>query len=264
MRHTKSSLDSARQSAWFICASIPAAALIVSTAAAGSWHDDFEGGGLDDWVIYNFDPEAESWEEEDGFVVGQIDQNPYLSLLSLKPLKPEGVNADEWRNYTVRVRMRMESEPREDQDAKFGIMLYDRLIQNQYHTILLEYHQAGIAASVRTAEGAEGRETESSPFNVKRGVWYDLHATIETLDAGDRVVYQVNDNPPVTVEWDGRQVQSGGVGLVISDGRFSYDDFVIEGDSIPDGGNGQPRSDHPTSVSPSGNAARLWAELKSR
>ena len=255
MQDTMISFDSARRSAWLVWAGIAAAALIVSTASAGSWHDDFEGGGLDDWVIYNFDPGTESWDEKGGFVVGEINLPQYMSLLQLKPRKPNDVDADDWNSYTVKVKMRLESKPQDDQTTYFGLLLYDRLDLEQYHHIRFEYQEAGIRALIVTAEGV-GRDL--IPFNVERGVWYDLTATIETLEVTERVTYQVNDNPPVTLEWQG-QVKSGGVALTVSDGRVSFDDFVIEGESIPDGGNGLPRS-----VSPAGLSTQLWAEIKKR
>lgn len=256
MRHTKISLDSARRSAWLIWAAVAAAsAVIVSTASAGAWHDDFERGGLADWVIYNFDPGSESWDEKDGFVVGEINLPGFISLLQLKPRSPAGVDTDDWNNYTVKVKMRLESKPQDNQDTSFGIALYDRLDLDQYHLVLFEYHQADILTFIRIGNGV-GRDT--APFNVEQGVWYDLTVSIETLEDSERVTYQVDDRPPVTVEWQA-QVNSGGVALVVGDGRVSFDDFVVEGDSIPNGGNGRPRS-----VSPAGLSTQLWAELKSR
>ena len=256
MRHTIIGLDSARQSAWLIWAVVAAAsALIVSTASAGAWHDDFERGGLDDWVIYNFDPGSESWDEKGGFVVGEMNLPEFSSLLQLKPRSPAGVDTDDWKNYTVKVKMRLESKPQDDQDTHFGLALYDRLDQNQYHLVLFEYHQADILTAIRIGNSA-GRDTV--PFNVEQGVWYDMTASIETLEDSERVTYQVDDHPPVTVEWQG-QAHSGGVALVVGDGRVSFDDFIVEGDSIPDGGNGLPRS-----VSPAGLSTQLWAEIKSR
>lgn len=257
MQDTMISFGGTRRSAWIVWAGIAAAsAWIVSTASAGSWHDDFERGGLNDWVIYNFDPGSESWDEEDGFVVGEIDLAGYMSLLQLKPRRPAGEDPSDWNNYTVKVKMRLESKPQDNQNTFFGLMLYDRLDDlTQYHLLLLEYHEQDVLAFIRTAD-AIGRDP--FPFNVEQDEWYDLEATIETLDDTERIVYQVNDSPPVTVEWPG-QVKSGGVALVVSDGRVSFDDFVIEGDSIPNGGNGLPRS-----VSPAGLSTQLWAEIKNR
>ena len=87
-------------------------------------------------------------------------------------------------------------------------------------------------------------------------MWYDLTATIETLEVSERITYQINGNPPATINWNG-QINSGGVGLTVRDGRVAFDDFVVEGDSIPNGGNGMPRS-----VSPAGLSTMTWADLK--
>ncbi len=256
MQHTMVRLNSARRSAWLVGAFVAAAsAWIVSTAFAGAWHDDFEGGGLEDWVIYNFDPGAESWDEEDGFVVGEIDQPGFISLLQLKPRQPAGVDTDDWQNYTVKVKMRLESEPEDGQNTSFGLMLYDHIEQDTFHWIFLEYHQARVRMHIRI--GNAGGD-DFFPFNVEQGVWYDVTATIETLDDSERVTFQVDDNPPFMTEWNGQAI-SGSVALIVGGGRVSFDDFVIEGDSIPNGGNGLPRS-----VSPAGLAAQLWGDLKSR
>ncbi|MDE0022520.1 MAG: hypothetical protein OXT69_14215 [Candidatus Poribacteria bacterium] len=256
MQHTKNSLDSARRSALLIWAAVAAAsALVVSTASAGAWYDDFERGGLADWIIYDFNRGAGSWDEKGGFVVGEINRAGSNSLLQLKPRRPAGVNTDDWSNYTVKVKMRLESKPRNNQNTSFGLALYDRHDLNRYHYILFEYQQAEIITYIRIGNSA-GRNTV--PFNVEQGVWYDLTASIETFEDTERVTFQVNDHRLMGTHWNG-QVNSGGVALVVSDGRVSFDDFVVEGDSIPDGGNGLPRS-----VSPAGLSTQLWAEIKRR
>ena len=262
MRHTMISFGGARRAAWLICAGIAAAsALIASTAAAGSWHDDFERGGLDDWVIYNFDPGSESWDEKDGFLVGEADPG-HMSFLQLKPRKPEGVDAGDWKNYTVRVKMRLESKPRGGQYARFGLLLYDRLDMDLYRLVYLEYQQlndAKIMTHIRSPRGSS--EGGGGPLNLELGVWYELAATIETLKSSENRTIWLNNHVILkgTMEMPLNPLNSGGVGLIVSNGRASFDDFVVEGDSIPNGGNGLPRS-----VSPAGLSTQLWAEIKKR
>ena len=197
-----------KQQQWIAWAFVAAAsALVVSTVSAGAWHDDFERGGLADWVIYNFDPDFERWDEKDGFVVGETLDPGFLSLLQLKPRSPAGVDTNGWNNYTVKVKMRLESKPQDnqedDQDAAFGLMLYDRFADRvQYHFILFEYHQAQILTFLYTGNSAL---RDTVPFNVEQGVWYDMTASIETLEDSERVTHQVDDHPPV----DGRMADSG-------------------------------------------------------
>ncbi len=255
MRHTMIRLNSARRYAWLVWASAAvASAWIVSTAFAGAWHDDFKGGGLDDWVVYDFDPGAESWDEKDGFVVGEA-RPGHMSFLQLKPRKPADVDTDDWNNYTVNVKARLESKPR---GVRFGLMLYDRLDIDQYNLAYLKFLQANLAQIVTHSQGPGGLGLGiGGPLNLehREGVWYDLTATIETLDDSERVTFTVEDHVALEIT-SKRQLHSGGVGLIVSDGRVSFDDFVVEGDSIPDG--------QPWSVSPAGLSAQIWAELKSR
>ena len=137
---------------WVVAAMAVLALLTGSTASGGSWHDDFEDGGSDDWVVFNFNPESESWDEKGGFVVGEINRPGFFSVLQLKPRRPGDVNPDEWSNYTVKVKMRLESKPQDDQDTGFGLILYDHLDQLQYHLIRLQYHQSNILARIDTGE----------------------------------------------------------------------------------------------------------------
>ena len=218
---------------------------------AGSWHDDFEGGGLDDWTVYNEDPGAELWEEENGIVFGEIFLPGFFSILQLTP---PGVDTERWENYTVKVRMRLETDEDDGNDTAFGVVLYDfDLDLNQYHLVLLQLHEQNIYAGIRTENGAGA---DSFPFETRQGVWYDLQASVETMGDSERITIQVDDNAPISFTW-AAAVGSGGVGLAVSDARVSFDDFVVEGASISNGGNGLPRA-----VSPIGMAAQLWGDLK--
>ena len=227
------------------------AALLALPAFAGEWVDDFEDGVMSGWHIFNADLSVESWEEKDGVMTGQINAEGFFSILQLLP---EGVDASQWKDYTVRVRMRLESEPNDDQNTAFGVMLYDHDLQlNQYHLCLLEYHFQDVFAYIRTDAGAGGSDV---PFEVKQGVWYELMVSVETLEASELIVFQVDGGEPVAVNW-GAQIGSGGLGLIVSDGMVSFDDFSVQGDNIPDGG-----SKLPTAVSPAGLSAQYWADLK--
>ena len=256
---------------WLISASV------VSTAFAGTWQDNFQGGGLVDWIIYEFEPPVVgNWDEEGGFLVGESLQG-HLSFLQLKPRKPAGVNTDNWQYYTVKVLVRLESEPILPVDADFwqldqftvsGIMLHGRLDPGNYATAYIRYEPRGQAYFGYEIWDREGnREVgERGPYNVARRKWYILTASIHPLEP-ETLAFQIWVHNYVTGEElgpeegilivsDVERISTGGVALVVGGGRVSFDDFVVEGDSIPDG--------RPWSVSPSGLSAELWAELKSR
>ena len=82
------------------------AAAMALPSLAGTWTDRFEDPGLDDWEIYNFDPNAESWTErkegDNGVVTGWIETDGAISILELKP---PGQDVSKWKNYTMRVRL---------------------------------------------------------------------------------------------------------------------------------------------------------------
>ena len=242
---------------------VAAAALLAAPCFAGQWYEDFEGGGLDDWVIYNEAPEVESWEEVDGVLVGEIFSPNSYSILHLMPM---GEEPRTWKNYTVRVRMRAESAPvLENTSPFFGVLLYDFDLElNQFHQVIMYMRWQDVTAR---ALGSDGYAYKSYLADVREGVWYDLYASIQTLDDFDRMTFRMEEEVnPVTQEkrtiaeaainWP-FQIRSGGVGLLVRDARVSFDDFVLEGPNIPNGGTGGPWA-----VSPIGMAAQLWGDLK--
>ena len=251
---------------------VAASALFFSTAMAGVWSDDFEEIGLHDWVVYNtfpqplppiVPPDEGRWDERDGFLVGESNQALEISTLQLKPRSPHNVVTDAWNNYVVAVSARLDAVANEDDPGNtfFGVVLYDRRPQELYYVIVFEFEQDLILVGAATPDGMG---MTVSPFDVGQGVWHRLTVKIETLEDSERIVYQVDREIPVRINnlWPDRpggRVSSGGVALVVSEGRVSFDNFAIWGDSIPDGGPSRGLS-----VSPSGRSAQLWAELKTR
>ncbi len=231
-----------------------AAAMLVIQASAGTWHDDFEGGGLDDWVIFA-SPEVAEWEERrvdgNGVVTGEIRGDFSISVLQLRP---DNVDTNKWTNYKVQARARMDSEIQDGELAIFGFSLYDHWddITNLY-------------CFARVQQGRqEVRFYNPQDFGVfwlrkefEDETWYDISAEVKTnAETGrDTISFTIDDDDPLIVEWPG-SIGFGGVGLAIGRGQFSFDDLTITGDSIPTGGEG------PLSVSPAGKAAQVWANLK--
>ena len=198
----------------------------------------------------------------------------HLSFLQLKPRKPAGVNTDNWQYYTVKVLIRLESKPvlpvdadwfQIDQFTVSGIMLHGRLDLGEYVLAFIKYERGDQAYfGYRDGEGASN--FEEGPYNVAQGEWYILTASIHSpepqiVNIRMRVHNYVTGEEmgpkeDMTIVSGAERNHTGGVALVFGGGVASFDDFVVEGDSIPDG--------RPWSVSPSGLSAQLWAELKSR
>ena len=251
------------QTAW-----IAAAALLAAPCFGGQWFDDFEAGGLDDWNVFNQNPDGNiqdpdgniwgTWEKEDGVLVGQIfDPDSALTFLQLIP---SGANPAEWQNYTVRVSARMDSAPNAAAIPSFGVMLYDSNLDARRRHYVRFYVDRQQILLLTITELMYGYKIVQ--FEAEQGVWYDMYVSVQTLEDTDRITFRVSDaendihTDTVTIDWP-LQIGSGGVALVLRDARVSFDNFVLEGDNIPNGGTGDPWA-----VSPAGMAAQLWGQLK--
>ncbi len=225
-----------------------AALLAALPAHAGKWYDNFNSGGLDDWHIFAENPEIESWEEKGGAAVGQIfwDETDATYLSGLQ-LKPKGEDPSGWENYTVRARMRLESEPRESDTTLFGLMVHDGLDDGlRYHMCLLHFQESKLRFYWRA--NMDDRDTKEFPFQVKRKVWYTMTVKVETLADAEIVTVWIDDHDPVSVEWE--KIGPGGPTLVVGDARVSFDDFKIEGANIPN--------------LPANKAAQAWGHVKNK
>lgn len=236
------------------------AAAMALPSFAGVWQDNFENEGLDDWEIFNFAPGIESWEERtdedgNGVVTGWIEEADAWSILELKP---EGANPAQWSNYTVRVRARLDSELVEGFNTYFGLYLYSNIDRGIYHECSINPQ---IARAVIWSPIGDSFGTFQRDQNFEQGVWYNIKASVETIDRNrDRITFQIDDNEPLVVTW-ASSIRSGGVGLVVYYGTVSFDDFELDGAFIPV--DGAPFGGA-LSVDPKQKSAQIWGELKSR
>lgn len=250
MRHRATGTFHASNRIGLLTAAAVAAFFMASAVHAGIWVDDFEDGVMEDWKIYNPDLTVESWEEKDGVVTGQIDVDGFMSILQLKP---EGEDTSVWSNYTVRARLRLNSDPAPDGSTSFGFAVYDRFEETMFHLCRFEYQEENVLLYIRIGNGAG---SETFPFPVERNAWYDLAVRIETSGNTETIAFKVDDGETLGLTWQA-SIGSGGVGLIVEGGQASFDDFSVEGENIPDGGHMAP-----TSVSPAGRAAQVWGEIK--
>lgn len=232
------------------------AAAMALPSFAGVWSDNFENETLDGWEIYNFAEGIESWEQridEEGnsVVTGWIEEANSRSILELKP---EGADPKEWNNYTVRFRVRLDSELMDGINTHFGLWFYTNLENGYYHECTI-YPQRGRTEIWSDTPGSIATFWRDGTFEA--GVWYNIKVSIEAVDkARDRISFKINDADPIVVTWE-TLVKSGGIGLVIYYGTVSFDDFQLAGSSIPNGGDA-------LSVEPQQKSAQIWGKLKSR
>ena len=227
--------------------------LFISTSArSGMWQDNFDSGDLRDYEIFNLDRAVEGWDLKDGTVVGEIFAPHAYSLLILKP---RGKRPENWTDYSVRVRAKLLDTKKKDVEPRLGLSLYDQEFEgNRYLTLvapnLNELHIVRVTNDVW--------QIIPFAFPVPQDEWIELTATIETMEDVESVTFQVNDGPELRIR-AASPLRAGKVGLVVRDAVVAFDDLVIEGETIPNGGRGVVRP-----VSPRGRAAVRWAELKAR
>ncbi|MDE0022522.1 MAG: hypothetical protein OXT69_14225 [Candidatus Poribacteria bacterium] len=240
------------------------AAAMALPSFAGVWQDNFENEGLDDWEIFNFAPGVESWEERtdedgNGVLTGWIEQADSFSILELKP---EGADPAQWNNYTVRVRARLDSELVGEFNTYFGLWLYSNIDRGIYHECYINPQIARAGTAGIWSRIGDSFGTFQRGQNFEQGVWYNIKASVETIDRNrDRITFQIDDNEPLVVTW-ASSIGSGGVGLVVYYGTVSFDDFELDGAFIPF--DGAPNGGGALSVDPKQKSAQIWGELKSR
>ena len=94
------------------------------------------------------------------------------------------MDTGDWNNYTVSVKMRLDAVSNDPEgnfvlDTVFGLILYDQRPLDLFHLVLFEYQREDILVSMTSADGGD---SQVDPFKVELGVWYDLKATVETLE----------------------------------------------------------------------------------
>jgi len=226
--------------------------LAALTASAGVWHDDFSLAALPDWEIFNLDRNVESWKPKNGVVVGEIFEPDFFSLLLLKPA--DGA-AEDWTNYSVRVRARLTGTKGGDDETRFGVALYDHGFEGERYLCLLQ---------LQTAEALIIRGTDAQwqampfPFPVAEDVWYELEASVRTEERTETITFRVDGGSEMTIASTG-PFGSGVVGMVVSDAEAEFDDFEVRGPNVPTGGRGAPRA-----VSAAARLTTTWGRIKQR
>jgi len=106
--------------------------------------------------------------------------------------------------------------------------------------------------------GANIRLSETfPPFALSNDIWYE----IEIVAKGNHLEAYIDGEPVVKVEDD--TISSGKVDFVVGITHAHFDDLIISGDDVEDGGSWGPAK-HPEekAVEPKGKLAATWGEIK--
>ena len=205
---------------------------------AGTWRDDFEDNNIREWEIYNENRQFEKWWINDGEAVGEIFENPFLSLWTTGELT--------WEYYTVSCRAKMVEDG--NGSPYIGLTLHDRGEEDSRYVFLIDYLNE--VASIERWAAGNGRVVRA--YTAEIDTWYELEATV--FEDGS-LRFRINDFTIGGVDDD--PLEGGKAGLVVGNARARFDDFQITGENIPNGGPGKSRP-----VAPQDKLATTWGKLK--
>ena len=234
------------------------------SALAGTWSDGFEGEELDEGWEIGFDRPTTTFKMENGELTIEV-HNSRIGYLRV-------TGSNEWKNYTVKVRVKIMEIFGPLVDG--GIMIYESGFSNwvrpHYYYFFIadnwelkEWQKVGEVPYPGIPPEGEGafvfpfisggvRKGKAKVFKPELDHWYTLKATAEP----GRAAFYVDDE--LVGEFNHRELNSGSVGLIVSNALVQFDDFVVAGEDIPDGGPGG--ASFP--VEPKSKLATRWGRIK--
>jgi len=221
--------------------------LLVSISAwAGTWRDDFNDGDLNGWKMCKgiwegkLMPDEGNWRVEDGVVIGGEEA----------PLTWHALNVSEgwaWSDYTAEVSVRL---PKPLQ-LWASVGLY--ISPEDGKSSGLEIRNANGIVGARGyiyAHPATFNPIGWKAFKMNINRWYRLKIKV---DEGGNIQCFLDDQLVLRFL---QGYQRGTPGFFAYQCVAMFDDFVVTGPDIPDGGPGAK------AVRPKGKLATTWAKLK--
>ena len=206
---------------------------------AGTWRDDFEDNKTNEWEIFNLVRQHEKWWVSDGVAIGEIFEDPFLSLWR--------TGEQDWEFYTLSCRMKLDDD--KTLPPRIGLTLHDRGDEGSRYLFLINF-ETNIASISKEVPGGG---IVWSPVNVEKEIWYDISGTI--LEDGS-LDFMINGEI-VIAAYDRSPLEGGLAGLVVQNAQASFDNVQISGENIPNGG--------PTKsfdVAPQEKLTATWGKLK--
>lgn len=231
-----------------LCAFLPSA-----PTSAGTWMDNFDDGDLAEWKMVTclwmqdlVIPDSGNWIVEDGAAVGgDNDVSTRYDLYT---------GDMSWTDYTAEVRVKL-SKDLQDCSSNSSVALGVRLQQDEGKLGLCDYalglyNASGVEfAEVFTYDNGQFSNVRNMAFPTQADTWYRLKIGV----SGNQVRAFV-DNTEIGAFQSARF--SSGMAVMSANGvRAMFDDFLVTGPDIPNGGPG-------FSSEPAGRLATTWAKLK--
>jgi len=225
--------------------------LLVSISAwAGTWRDDFNDDDLNGWRMYKhvwkdrIIPDDGNWRIENGAVIGG-DRATNITYVLLMDKRWS------WADYTAEVSVKF-PEPLQ----LWAVVTLGVAPKESNASGLDIIHLLGGTFAEGFSYVAPGlfNHIIAQPFEIKVDRWYRLKIKIvERIDDEEGIVQCFIDDQPIL---QFRGYRKGALGLSTCGAVVLFDNLVVTGPGIPDGGSGAK------AVRPKGKLATTWAGLK--
>ena len=221
------------------------------SAFAGTWSDGFEHPDLGEWKVHLQVGNQPVWKIENGFLLA--DQSGASCVW---------IGDDTWEDYSVEVTVILLEErppgPDIPDSRGAGIAMYFRVAPHQgygygIYTRLWDGRGSRVLVSIGDGFGPF-IASEHKALKVDFGREYKLRMT----EKEDIIKCYLDGKLALELAMD-KRFTSGVVGLWISNVRAHFDDVVVTGANIPDGGPGLGKA-----VKPQARLATTWAYIKHR
>ena len=212
---------------------------LIKSTLAGTWRDDFEDNKTNEWEIFNLVRQHEKWWVSDGVAVGEIFEDPFLSLWR--------TGEEDWEFYTVSCRVKLVED--KTLPPRIGLTLHDRGDAGSRYLFLINF-ESNIASISKEIPGG-GIITR--PVSVEKDIWYHISGSVYVDGSLDLRI----DGEIVVGTFDPAPLEGGLAGLVVQNARAYFDNVEISGENIQDGG--------PTKsfdVKPQDKLTTTWGKLK--
>lgn len=239
---------------WITIVGLVIHCMAISLAFAETWMDSFEDGNLDGWRIYTFSdalfaeiPSAGKCRVENGVVIVG-DDNPAVGHGVIMTM-PETCRL--WKDYTAEVSFRLPKPMRDCPEGSLVSMFVRKKDHpSRSYCFGIWNFNGEFAVGDIMMDGGD-ITISKTPFVAEANRWYRLKMSVE----GDIVSCFIDEEKIAEFE-GGNRCPSGCPGFGVEGVVTEFDNFVVTGPEIPNGGPA-------FAITPRNKLATMWGSVKS-
>jgi len=228
--------------------------MLATSALAGTWKIDFEDGNLDDWEVMkaeeikNTNPawffgcgfgvslEEKAWSVENGILVAK-NMGGYDAIT---------IGDTSWTDYSVQANIKVLEENISCGPCGANIVLRFSGV-NRFYTAGIAPPPA-VSKVICLQHPKLDKPFRGVPWGLKLNTWYKLKLVAKGAH------FDVYLDDALVTAFDDDTVASGRARLLFGKARVHFDDVIITGDEIPDGG--------PSALEPKSKLVTTWGKMK--